>query len=84
MTLPDGIYQWNHTQPYGPSTECLAQIRHGRLVRFDRGYEERVALTPALERSVLIAVARRVADHARWGAQLEFTPAVEEIQAGAA
>ncbi|MFC4424642.1 hypothetical protein [Deinococcus navajonensis] len=82
--IQDGIYQWNHTQAYGPSTECLARIAGGRVTRFDRGYEEKVKLTPELERSVLIAVTKRVADHARLGAQLEFTPAVEEAQAGAA
>lgn len=75
--IQDGIYQWNRAQAFGPSTPMLAQFAHGELVRLEIGTN--TALPSELighASSITREVEHRIADHARWGAQLEFSPAL--------
>lgn len=75
--IQDGIYQWNRVQPFGPSTPMLAQFAHGELVRLENGTN--VALPSELighASSITREVEQRISDHDRFGAQLEFSPAL--------
>lgn len=75
--LPDGIYQWNRVQAYGPSTPMLAQFKFGELVRLDCG-THMTRISELIDHATYITreIEQRITDHARWGAHIEFTPAL--------
>ena len=74
--IQDGIYQYSTPQPFGPSTPVLVQVSGGQVVRYDWGTYKNLPLRSDQAAQVLLDLTVRITDHARWGAHLEFSPAV--------
>jgi hypothetical protein len=74
--IQDGIYQYSKPQAFGPSTPVLVQISGGQVVRYDWGTYKNLSLRSDQAAQVLLDLTVRIADHARFGAQLEFSPAL--------
>ncbi len=74
--IQDGIYQYSKPQAFGPSTPVLVQVSGGQVVRYDWGTYKNLPLRSDQAAQVLLDLTVRIADHARWGAQLEFSPAL--------
>lgn len=71
--LPDGIYQWNRVQAFGPSTPMLAQFKYGELVRLDCGTN---TIEPEFLTRQATLIIREIELLERHGAHIEFTPAL--------